>query len=104
MPQLPTFPQTKGFHFTHRWVVWLRPNFPRGYKLISEGDTVLLNGKRVPLLSPTDWQTFIGLLMLKRWRERYLKSETKKENDSVSTQRNNMGQPGPSDDETIKWG
>lgn len=63
------------FKFTHRWVVWLRPHFPRGYKLISEGDTILINGKQVPLLSPNDWQTFIGLLMLKRWRERYLKTK-----------------------------
>lgn len=74
-----TIDPIRPIEFTHRWVVWLRPTFPRGYKLISEGDTVLLNGKRVPLLSPTDWQTFVGLLMLKRWRERYLKPETKKE-------------------------
>lgn len=82
-PSLQTWEHTAraaSWHFTERWVVWLRPNFPRGYKLISEGDLMLVNGKRVPILSPTDWQTFIGLLMVKRWRERYLKPITKKEN------------------------
>lgn len=92
----------RKFMISDRIIVWLRPTFIRGYKLISEGDQILIHGKRQVLLSPTDWQTFIGLLMVKRWRQRFLKPTKEKQN--VSIQRNNMGQPGSREIEEFKWG
>ena len=64
-----------------RYVVWLRPEFTRGYKLIGELDKVLINGCQTPLMGQADWQTFIGLLSVKRWRERYLKAPKRKTED-----------------------